>query len=275
MKLSGSLLRVSVLLFVVSFTGLLGLNGSLDPTRVQSVKAAALDIDLTSNGFGTLQFQLAPATDCWDYLAPGDACFAEVLVENVGDQTAELSQPEIVSVSGGLQTCEGGPNLDVTLEDISYTNEPGEGYNLIDPGETETFEVHFALADVGNACQGQTATIVVRVLIGLAPEDPTPTPQATATPTATPGLGVDTNFPGTGNNNPPVNEIGGTRTTPVPGATRTNEVLPTRLPVTGTGWTPTGGGLSALEVLFLGAGALSLATLALAIATRRQKGDLR
>jgi hypothetical protein len=274
MKLTGSLLRVSLLLFVVSFTGLIGLNGSLDPTRVQSVKAAALDIDLTSNGFGTLQFQLAPATDCWDFLAPGDACFANVLVENVGDQTAELSQPEIVSVSGGLQTCEGGPNLDVTLEDISYDNEPGEAFNLIDPGETETFEVHFVLADVGNACQGQTGTIVVRVLIGLAPEEPTPTPTPTSTPTPTntPGLTVDTNFPG--NNNPAATaQVGGARTTPTAGLI--SETLPTRLPVTGSGWTPTGGGITALEVLFLAAGALSLATLALAIATRRREGDAR
>jgi hypothetical protein len=288
MQLAGSLLRVSLLLFVVSLVGLIGINGSVNPAKVSSAQAASLNIVLTSNAQSTLQFQVVGISqNCWQFLAPGDACYANVVVENLDpDWTVELSQPSIIEVSGGLTTCDGGTqNLNVHLENISYAGDP----YLLTPLETQTFDVYFELKDVGNPCQGQTGTIVVQVLDGVSPSptptatntpaptstaSPTPSPTITPTPTGVPGLTVDTNLSG-----PPVSQIGGAQTGgPGSGTGNPNdnglisEISPTRLPVTGQGWQPVRqGGISTLDILFLGLGATSIFTFFLAIALRRKE----
>jgi hypothetical protein len=254
MKLTSSLVRLSLLLFALSFVGVVGLNGSIDPTHVRHARAASLDIVMQSNGSDSLVFQIG-VDNCPASLAPGDACSAHVVVTNQGDETAEISPPQ-ASVSGSLKTCSGddpanpgsdGDNIALRIENQTYN----EAVHLLDPGDSESFDVTFALdMDMGNTCQARTATILVtlrnRLPIGEdeePQEETTPSPQPS--PTATPFA-----------------QVSGSIATPTPAPVRTNEVLPTRLPVTGQGWQPEDHSL--LKPLTWAAGAAGAIALGLA-----------
>jgi hypothetical protein len=280
----GSLVRASLLLFVISFVGLVSINGSLNPADIRTAKAASLDIVLLSDSTGSLVFHLN-AQNCPDYLAPGDSCTAHVDVENNGTETAEISQPS-GSVAGVLYTCTGndasspgggGQNIGLSIENVTYN----EAVHLLDPGDSESFDVTFTLdSTIGNACQGKSAVITVTLQDGL-PVTATPQP-ATATPTATntPFSGVEeffsTPIPTTAAAAPTstlVAEVSAVVATPraTATATLTSEVLPARFPVTGQGWQPQES-TNPLSFLFLGLGATGLGLLLLAVgmATRKR-----
>ncbi len=322
------MLRVSLLLFVVSFVGLVGINRSINPTRIHSVQAAALDIVFAGNSFNFMMGAVA----CPAVLAPGDSCHATVFVQNVGDETAEISPPT-AQVSGPLYTCTGddpanpgtgGQNIQVTFENATYAGP----VSLIDPGNTESFDITFTLdLAMPNACQGKQATIAVSIQTGLPVVDPTATPMptdtavptdtpvptatatpqptstgtatttasptssATASPSASPtasvtpspspspsasaspsptagvaGLTVGTNFGGDAGL---FSEVGGLRIDPVTG--QIIGVLPSRLPVTGQGWTPPANTV-VYGPLFWALGGLGGVTLLFALFLRRKEG---
>ncbi|HEX5370859.1 MAG TPA: hypothetical protein VFY10_15745 [Dehalococcoidia bacterium] len=278
-----SLIHMSVLLLLISFVGIVGANGSLNPAKIQSAKAAALDIVLLSDNGSSLTFHVT-AAGCPSNLAPGSACSAHVVVDNQGTEAAEIGQPT-GSVSGALNTCAGddpanpgagGPNIALSLTNISY----GDAVHLLNHGNSESFDLAFSLdSAIGNACQGQTATITVSLQTGL--------PDATATPTPTLPLSVDVaptavSSPSgqTGSGQPAgqvavtstlVSQIQSAVTTPNP--TLVSEVLPTRFPVTGQGWQPRRStNLVALFFWVTGSAGVLLLTYAV-VATRRKRGE--
>src|SRR5918996_1367415 len=93
MKLAASALRVALLLFALAAIGLAGFDGPFGPAGVHRVRAAPLDIVVSSGGNSFLAFQMSVSEACPPVLAPGDSCFATVEVFNQGDETAEISPP--------------------------------------------------------------------------------------------------------------------------------------------------------------------------------------
>src|SRR5215203_2372426 len=103
--LSRSLIRFSLLLFLISGAGLLGINGSLDPRGVTRIQAHDIIIELTSNSGNTLNFGVTG--NCVPMaMAPSDQCAAAVVIQNTGEGDYTLTTPS-VQVTGGLATCGG------------------------------------------------------------------------------------------------------------------------------------------------------------------------
>jgi hypothetical protein len=270
------LIRCSLLLFVVSFVGLIGLNRAVDPRNVARIYAHDITIELSSSGNGDLTFA-ASATCNAAALAPSDICIADVLVENTGEGDITLSEPEI-EVTGPLTTCGGGGHLTGIIDNLSY--EPDD--SVLDVGDDESFEViiEFALA-APNDCQGLAAEIIVTIEATATDDgdededdddpddpdeeeaeeeededededDPTPTPTLVSqtlasTPTAVPTV----------------------RPSPVP--TFISEVAPARFPVTGHA----DAGLSRqaqsiAKTIFIGFGLLGAGVLLFAVANRKR-----
>lgn len=231
------LFRFSLLLFLISAVGLIGLNRGLDPRDVHRIQAHAIIIELSGTGPGnTLGFAVNSTCDA-SRMAPNDVCTSAVGIENTGEGAYRLSQPEL-EVTGDLLTCGGGGWFSVAIANISYTPDS----HIVAIGDTESFDVVATFGDAPNECQAMSAEIII-TLRAEATEAHTPTPTATSTPQD--NTGGET--PSTSTPVPTstlTSQTAGTQATPpatataraTPVATFTSEVLPSRFPSTGQGF---------------------------------------
>lgn len=272
-NLSRSLARSSLLLFLVSAVGLLGLNGSLDPRNVTRIQAHDIVIQLTSNSGNTLSFGVS-ANCVSSAMAPSDQCVANVELQNTGEGDYTLTAPD-VQTSGALTTCGGGGWFSASVSNLSYA----PNSHVVRVGDIETFNVNTSLSiDTPNECQGQSALIVITLVANATDSGEEPaTPVATATPTG--GDCCDLVTPQA------TSEVAGSRATPeptstpratatartaTPVATFTSEVLPSRFPSTGQGGSLGGTATDILRVIFLGVGLVAAGLLITALALRAQ-----
>src|SRR5688572_5432833 len=152
-----ALTRCSLLLFLVSFVGLLGLSGGINPLGVARIQAHAIVIDLTSNGGSILSFDLN-AHCSTSAMAPGDVCTATAEVGNTGEGDYTLSAPVLESMTGTLTTCGEGGWFETEITNLSYVPDT----EVIDVGGSATFDVIMSLnVDAPNPCQAQSAHIVI------------------------------------------------------------------------------------------------------------------
>jgi hypothetical protein len=274
--LSGSLVRFSFLLFLISAVGLLGLNGSLDPRNVTRIQAHDIIIELTSNSGNTLSF--AVNANCVSTaMAPSDQCVAGVVLENTGEGDYTLTAPAI-QTSGALTTCGGGGWFSASISNLSYA----PNSHVVRVGDIETFNVNTSLSiDTPNDCQGLSAVIVITLVATATDDGTTPTPEATFTPTTTAVINdcCDLITP------EPTSEVLGARATPeptrtatarpstataTPVATFTSEVLPSRFPSTGQGGVFSDSTAGPIRVIFLGIGLVAIGMLITALTLRAQ-----
>jgi hypothetical protein len=118
--------------------------------------AGALSIAVDGVG-GDLDFEWDVGLDC-DAITPGTTCSALVNVVNNSGYPVELEAPTALVTSGLLDTCDGGVhNLEFFFE--SYSPDA----ILVDVADTASFMVHAVLDDVGDDCQGTSATVEVTV----------------------------------------------------------------------------------------------------------------
>jgi hypothetical protein len=268
-----ALTRCSLLLFLVSFVGLLGLSGGINPLGVARIQAHAIVIDLTSNGGSILSFDLN-AHCSTSAMAPGDVCTATAEVGNTGEGDYTLSVPVLESMTGTLTTCGEGGWFETEITNLSYVPDT----EVIDVGGSATFDVIMSLnVDAPNPCQAQSAHIVISIsaLATEIEDDSTPTPgpistpvinQPTSVPTSTSGVVIQqTPVPSPTFFNetlPATPTIVSVVTVATPGLF--NEVIPQRFPVTGQGSLPTEFARTAQGV-FIGVGLIGAGVLLLAI----------
>jgi hypothetical protein len=270
-----TLIRFALLLFVVSFVGLIGLNRSPNPARISTAHAASVDITLTDGGGGsTLDFSIGGAW-CPETLAPGDSCTAEALVRNVGTESVTLSAPAVAE-SGVLETCtgddplnpgSGGNNLTSTVHDLSYT----PNSTRISPNGEASFQVSFTFAlAASNGCQGQTGTITVTVSATDVPVTTTatqPTVQQTA-PVVVQQVPVVPQTVPVVVSTPLVQQIQAARQE-APAATFTQQVSPAKLPASGQGGLLAQDGRGVARLVLIGIGLCSAGLLILALGVSR------
>src|SRR5262245_60796980 len=131
--MTNTLCRLSVLLFVVVFVGIIGLNHSLNPQNVARIHAHAITLEISGTGAqGVLSFNAAINCDSTE-LAPSDSCTANLSVQNTGEGRVRMSIPSL-ELSGGLTTCGGGGWLTASLANVSYT-----ASEIVNIGQMESF----------------------------------------------------------------------------------------------------------------------------------------
>jgi hypothetical protein len=258
-------------MLLISAVGFVGLNRGLDPRNVHVIQAHAIIIQLTSSGPGnTLGFQVNSTCDSLN-MAPGDVCTAAVGIENTGEGAYRLSAPTL-EVTGPLTTC-GGGFFNVQIQNLSYV----PNVDIIDLGDTESFNVVATLGDAPNECQDQDADILITLVATATDDGATPTP----TPTLTIGDVVAPNTPGgqppsgggsgpNGNNSNNTNDVAGARDSSGQsgsGSTFTAEVLPARFPSTGQGYVGDETG-KVLQTLFIGLALIGIGCFVLALRLR-------
>ena len=295
--------RLALLLALLTFVGVAGLNTSVDPTRVSRVNAAGLEITISGDGpGGALAFSIGDV-GCPDRVIPADACTARVRVTNTGRERLVLSYPSATE-SGPLETCSGddennpgsaGNNLSTAFGNLSY--QPGD--TTLRPGAGAVFDLIVTLLpEAGNACQGKTGYVTVSVSASLArtggsggghdfyPDNndgrrPTSTPTATATPE---DFSVPTREPttvtptATVTPTPVIAPAGPSDTTVSPAQPQPEVIFTTaiRPPETGSGGLLGSEGVRAIVeplLAFSGAAAFVLFLLSLKLRPARKDGD--